>query len=187
MGASPAADRRGNLTGRFRRYSGRTPNRDLVDDLIQQVYIRLCANDYQVLRRMAGESEASFLAFVKTVACNLSIDYLRSNWRTFDAVEDTEPARDDRNIEQFILFDSVDRHLAECAKNDPTRSREIFWLYYCSGLTSKAIAEIRDLELTQKGVESLLLRLSRCIRRALAEGIGTPKALSGKEGSLGAL
>jgi DNA-directed RNA polymerase specialized sigma24 family protein len=42
-----------------------------------------------------------------------------------------------------------------------------FWLYYRSGLSAKEISTIPDMHLTVKGVESLLLRAIRLLRREL--------------------
>jgi RNA polymerase sigma-70 factor, ECF subfamily len=158
--------------------SSEAPERDLVDDLVQQTYVRLCENDYRALRHLVSQEESSLLAYVRTVAVNLTIDYLRTNRHSFEPVDTSYP-EPGRPIDHFILIDTVDRYLQRCTKTDAARDRRVFWLYYQSGLTSKAIAELADIGLSQKGIESLLERLARCVRQALATGLQRHKLQTG--------
>jgi RNA polymerase sigma-70 factor (ECF subfamily) len=50
--------------------------------------------------------------------------------------------------------------------SSPTYERDvaIFWLYYEQGYTAKEISLLPTVQLTVKGVESTLLRLTRFIR-----------------------
>ena len=177
----------GAILRTFSRYaSGGRPARDQVDDLVQQTYLRLCDYDYRVLRKLESQDEPSLLAYVRTVAINLTIDHLRGNSRVFEPLDPSMRREDGNPTEHFALIDTINRHLAVCAGVDAMRSRRIFWLYYRSGLTSKAISEIAGLGLGQKGVESLLLRLARCVRRAIAEGIRGSKPFHTGGRSIGA-
>jgi hypothetical protein len=49
----------------------------------------------------------------------------------------------------------------------------VFWLYYGLGFKGVEIARIPDIGLTQKGIESLLLRLVRAVRAQLRSEAGT--------------
>jgi RNA polymerase sigma-70 factor, ECF subfamily len=169
----------------FARYqAGRRPARDVVDDLVQQTYIRLCAGDYRALRNFLFGDEAGLMAYTRTVASNLTIDYLRSGLREFEPV-DPNMEGGGQPAEQFVLVDAIETHLAECSGPDAVRNRHVFWLYYRRGLTSKAISQIASVGLSQKGVESLLLRLARCVRRAMAEGIRGSKTFRAEGGPVG--
>jgi hypothetical protein len=48
----------------------------------------------------------------------------------------------------------------------------VFWLYYGLGFKGIEIARIPDIGLTQKGIESLLLRLVRAVRAQLRADTG---------------
>jgi RNA polymerase sigma-70 factor (ECF subfamily) len=45
------------------------------------------------------------------------------------------------------------------------RDKLVFLLYYRQGFTAKAIAELPGIQLSEKGVESCLLRLTRHLRQ----------------------
>jgi hypothetical protein len=47
----------------------------------------------------------------------------------------------------------------------------VFWLYYRAGCSAAEIAAVPGIDLTAKGVESLLLRMTRELRRRLAQQI----------------
>jgi len=71
-------------------------------------------------------------------------------------------------LEREILFKEIDRILKTLA-HEPNFERDykIFWLYYRQGFTAKAIASLPGMELSVKGVESTLLRLTQQIKVAL--------------------
>jgi RNA polymerase sigma-70 factor (ECF subfamily) len=73
-------------------------------------------------------------------------------------------------MERGILIHEIEKHLSENAggtEND--RDAMIFWLYYRTGLTASAIADLPGIDLTTKGVESLLLCLTRELRELLSK------------------
>ena len=51
------------------------------------------------------------------------------------------------------------------------RDSRIFWLYYRIGLSATEIAALPTLDLTTKGVESTILRLTRLVRQQLGSRI----------------
>jgi RNA polymerase sigma-70 factor (ECF subfamily) len=80
-----------------------------------------------------------------------------------------EPAADGgaNAIERNVLLLEVRAILAATAP--VARDRHIFWLYYRHGLSTKAIASIQAIALTQKGVESVIQRLTVGIRRHIIQ------------------
>lgn len=167
----------------FLRFTGRRPDPDVADDLVQQTYIRLFGGDYRVLRHFEDQEDGALLAYVRAVAGNLAIDCLRGGARqeSVDAIAD-RAGTDAEAMDRLVLLDTIDRRLAECS-SAVERDREVFWLHYREGLTAKAIAEIGQFDLGTKGVETLLFRLVRCLRRMLAEGIRAPGTFTGDRGS----
>ena len=147
---------------------------EVVEDLIQQTYLKLCANNYAALRRYQPRHENSFLGYLKVVTINLVYDHFRKDHPvdevTVGLKEEINPAGSD-SPENEIFFHQVDKIL-RLRGDGPQEQKEraIFWLYYRHGMTSKAIASIPALGLTVKGVESCIFRLIVYIKKRL--GIG---------------
>lgn len=68
---------RSTLSGLGRSY-GVYLNRDLLDDVIQETYVRLFQNDRRVLRGCRGRSEMTILSYLRRVARSTLIDWLRA-------------------------------------------------------------------------------------------------------------
>jgi RNA polymerase sigma-70 factor (ECF subfamily) len=82
-------------------------------------------------------------------------------------------------MDREVLIRQIDGQLA--AASEPAtrvRDRQIFWLYYRHGMTTRAIAAIPGIGLTQKGVESAIQRLTSHVRARLADGNLGPKGKS---------
>ena len=153
---------------------------DLVDDLIQEAFLKLCKDSLRALRSLAtAHDESVFWGFLRVVATHTAQDYFRS--AASDRRGAGEALEADRvfmehglsgaafpEIEREILLEEIDRIL-KTHKHEPNFERDhaIFWLYYSQGLTAKAIAALPGIKLSVKGVESTLFRLTRQIRSAL--------------------
>ena len=68
---------RSTLAGLGRSY-GVYLNRDLLDEVIQETYVRLLQNDRRVLRGCRGQSETTILSYLRRVARSTLIDWLRA-------------------------------------------------------------------------------------------------------------
>ncbi len=68
---------RSTLSGLGRSY-GVYLNRDLLDEVIQETWVRLLQNDRRVLRGCRGRSETSILTYLRRVARSALIDWLRA-------------------------------------------------------------------------------------------------------------
>ena len=64
-------------------------------------------------------------------------------------------------VDRGVLLAEIERTLRHDASD---RDRRIFWLHYRAGLTAVQISSFRTIELSAKGVESVILRLTRLIR-----------------------
>jgi RNA polymerase sigma-70 factor (ECF subfamily) len=60
----------------------------------------------------------------------------------------------------------------------------IFWLYYEQGMTAKAIAALPSINLTSKGVESAISRLTRLVREQVVQ-LRTEKNVEADQGEKG--
>jgi RNA polymerase sigma-70 factor (ECF subfamily) len=74
-------------------------------------------------------------------------------------------------LENTILLSEIDQLLLQRGAGPAEeKDREIFWLYYRDGLTAKAIASKSRTKLTVKGVEGVIARLTRFVKKSLGAG-----------------
>jgi RNA polymerase sigma-70 factor (ECF subfamily) len=175
----------------LRRWTQPTPS--LIDDLVQETYLKLFASNARALRRFVCHHENALYGFLKVVASNTVQDHFRCSYsqkrgsghedESIDQAgmdpADTTPLGDRRaaraisadsmhNLERRILISEIDAYLKSRA-SEPCFLRDyaVFWLYYREGLTAKAIADMPSIGLSVKGVESMLLRMTRLVRQQL--------------------
>ena len=65
------------LAGLGRSY-GLRMTRDLVDEVLQETYVRLLRNNRRVLRGCKGRTEATIMAYLRSVARSALVDWLRA-------------------------------------------------------------------------------------------------------------
>ena len=155
------------------------PNRAQVEDLVQDIYLKLCDNDGRILRRLRSDHPNGVYALVRAVAYSTTIDHLRTlrnpikdtrKTTSLDALQHdlalAEPAESE--LHRRLLFERIDGLLATaCSRESHLRDRTVFWLYYRQGFTAKEISAFPAVGLTLKGVESLLFRLTAALRAQL--------------------
>lgn len=157
-----------------------SPTSSLVDDLVQETYLKLCANNFKALREFNCRHEHALTGFLRVVASNVTQDYLRSSLsqkrgcgKGEDELDSALPRAECAtssvaSIEQSIAVDEIERCLeSRCSEATFKRDSTIFWLYYRHGLTADAIALRPEIGLSVKGVESALFRLTRFLRLQL--------------------
>lgn len=170
------------------------PSRQLVDDLIQDTYFKLCNDDCRLLRSFHPEHSNSIYGFLQVMAANVVHDHFKAEragkrgaGRHTESLSErvqSEPrarvtaAGGSGAMERQILLRQIDEVLTHLtAGPEQTRNRMIFFLYYRQGLTANEIASL-PLRLTTKGVESILARLTHMIRSHIEhEGFGRVKSL----------
>lgn len=151
------------------------PSPQIIDDLVQETYLKLCADNFHMLRRFKSHHPNAFYGYLKVVTANLVHDHFKaahSSKRGSGAVEFAADAAGvpstAKNSERGILLREIDATLSRLAAGPQLqRSRRIFWLYYRVGLTASAIAALPYIGLNTKGVESTILRLTRLLRQEL--------------------
>ena len=171
------------------------PPRQLLDDLIQDTYLKLCNNNCRLLRSFQPEHSNSIYGFLQVMAANVVHDHFkaeragkrgagRHTESLSERVQSDPQARvtaagGSGAMERQILLRQVDEVLAHLtASPELKRNRMIFFLYYRQGLTASEIASLPSLQLTTKGVESILARLTHMIRSHIEhEGFGRVKSL----------
>jgi RNA polymerase sigma-70 factor (ECF subfamily) len=154
------------------------PPRALLDDLVQDTYLKLCENNSRLLAGFRPRREDSIYGFLKVVAANVVHDHFKSALAVKRGAGLTEPVLEPSQTDQATdgskIFDEVSHRLQldqiekilrqVTAGKDQERKRTIFWLRHRFGLTASEIASIPSIGLTTEGVESVLMRLATMIR-----------------------
>ncbi|HSK44854.1 MAG TPA: sigma-70 family RNA polymerase sigma factor [Candidatus Binatia bacterium] len=164
------------------------PNQALVDDLVQETYTKLIANNFKALRDFNFQHDNAFFGFLKVIASHVAEDHFRGSHsqkrgsgREEEDIEEVRTASPFRpNLPQpaeiAILMGQIEQCLAKLASEPNfTRDHAIFWLYYRQGLTAKAISQLPAIALSVKGVESTLLRLTRFVKACLTAPPPSPR------------
>src|SRR5579864_928638 len=151
----------------------REPAPSLVDDLIQDTYVKLFANDRKALRSIKNEYENTIFGYLKVVASNVVRDHFRQPANKADEIELSDavlpPGPQDRERLEFLQKKEQVKGILETLSSSETYERDvgIFWLFYEQGYTAKEISLLPTAGLTVKGVEAVLLRLTRYVRGKL--------------------
>jgi len=161
-------------------------SRQVIDDLVQDTYLKLCADECHLLRSFKAHHADAFYGYLKVMTANLVHDHFKaihSAKRGSGAAEvtDDETVRSAwyprgapgvaHSSERRILLQELDGLLRKLAQGPHLeRDRRVFWLYYRAGLTASAIATLPSIGLSTKGVESTILRLTRLLRQEMVEG-----------------
>ena len=157
----------------------KTPAPSLVDDLIQDTYVKLFANDKKALRAIKNEYENTIFGYLKVIASNIVRDHFRQPVNKADEIELSDaalpPGPQDRERLEFLHKKEQIKGILETLSASETYHRDvaIFWLFYEQGYTAKEISLLPSFGLTVKGVEAVLFRLARHARERL--GLKEPK------------
>jgi len=160
-----------------RRYSPHT-SQYLVDDLVQETYLKLCADDCRLLRQFQSRHDNSIYGFLKVVAASVVLDHFKSERAQKRDTSHTEAlseqASRDRpangngarlSMEDEIALREIDDVISKLyAGKILVRNRAIFWLHHRDGMTAQAIASIIGIGLNTKGVETVLRRMTHMIQ-----------------------
>jgi RNA polymerase sigma-70 factor, ECF subfamily len=170
-----------NTAFRFRDSSKQT-----VDDLVQETYLKLCTDNYSILRNFEQQHPEAFIGFIKVVTANVVRDHFKAAYsgkrgasRVGQIAEEFVPAAlegadgSPKAIERAVLIQEVKQYLELCVFGpDHERNSRIFWLYYRVGLSSRAISSLPGVGLTSKGVESIILRITKDLRERMTQRRG---------------
>ncbi|HEY1525592.1 MAG TPA: sigma-70 family RNA polymerase sigma factor [Candidatus Angelobacter sp.] len=149
------------------------PAPSLVDDLIQDTHVKLFANDRKALRSIKNEYENTIFGYLKVVASNVTKDHFRLPESHVEEIELTDPVlpqeRDNEERLEFALRREQVQAILETLSSSEAYQRDvsIFWFYYEHGYTAREISLLPAVGLTVKGVEAVLLRLTRFLREKL--------------------
>jgi RNA polymerase sigma-70 factor (ECF subfamily) len=150
-------------------------NRELVDDLVQETFLKMCAEEFRILRNFRMNESNALRAYLKTIATSVVMDYFRSHLAQKKGSGKTIANLDDVSQQLAVSdgqFAEVERrnmlhHVDKCLDGQESRNRALFWLYHRQGMTPKAIASLKGMTVSSDGIESAIYRLTRVVRECL--------------------
>ncbi len=151
------------------------------NELVQEIFLKLTACQ-KSLPASLPDGEAEARAYLACLAANASRDWFRVRGAAKRGYAATTTLDDSsRNIEKALGRNaSLDREvlIREIEELLPSSQRErtIFRLFYRQGFSASEIAQIPAIQLSTKGVESVLTRLSKSIREKLQQAKGKSSA-----------
>jgi len=161
-------------------HSKRDDVAELIPELAQEVYIRLCHDQGIMMQEFRGENEFSVAAFFARVCSSVAIDHLRRNESkkrfpgnvvSIEEAREKEaykvPGRDYSEFNEDAILKWIDVEKLAADDPDPKNAKRnaiIFKLHFIDGLTTEEIAGFPGFELTEKGVGSVITRLRKRIR-----------------------
>ncbi|MGD0162324.1 MAG: sigma-70 family RNA polymerase sigma factor [Candidatus Sulfotelmatobacter sp.] len=163
-----------------RRWGNDSP--ELVDDLIQEAFLKIYGGRRRVLSGFKPHHPEAFSGFLAVITANLVNDYFRTRHSQKHGSGQPEGSIDDspavadaaatnrpaEHVFRNLQIGEVERALSSCVGGaEPERDLTIFWLYYKEGVSAAAIARLPSILLNVKGVESVIHRLTRCVRERL--------------------
>ena len=153
------------------------PSSAVVDDIVQEVFLKLCEQQRRILRDFEPRGEDSFFGLLRIVTGSVANDYFRRLYSakrggkvvTMPLIEEdghlpidgSHPAK---QMQQAALLAQLDEKLRSAPDTITERDRNLFWLYYLQGFTAEEIARTSGGGLTAKGVESALRRVTLWLR-----------------------
>jgi RNA polymerase sigma-70 factor (ECF subfamily) len=154
-----------------------------VDELLQETYLKLCSDRESILKSFRPTHPDSVYGYLKVFAANLAQDHFKAasatkrggsiriesaGNRSTEIANAMEMRSHHDRIERTVLLQEIESILnGLVAGPNADRDRLIFWLYYRSGLAANSIASIPSIDLTTKGVESTLQRMTTQLRNHL--------------------
>lgn len=167
---------------------------EIVEDLTQEVFVRLINGDRRALAEFRGLNEHSIYTYLQAIATNLVRDHfkkLRAQRRPPAAKSLAEPLRTaDGPIESFTLGDQLpspgpgpemaaeaqelQKKIAEAVEQASRgalsqRDRLIARLFFIEELTMEEIASIGTIGLSASGVEKRIRKIRSAVKELLGE------------------
>ncbi len=162
-----------------------SPSPSVVDDIVQEVFLKICEQERRILRTFEPRGEDSFFGLLRIVTGSVANDYFRRQYSakrggkvvSMPLLEDHAQGSADKTdatarVQHSALLEQLDRKLRGAPQSISERDRALFWLYYLQGYTAEEIAHVSQVGLTPKGVESALRRVTAWLRSEVARETG---------------
>ena len=172
------------VVGRVARLWEHGASSTVVDEIVQEVFLKLCEQERRILRDFEPRGEDSFFGLLRTVSASVANDYFRSLHSvkrggkvvTLPIIEDAPRETEEETLpvarmQQMVLLAQLDKTMRAMPEVVSSRDRSIFWLYYLQGLTAEEVAGLPGVGLSAKGVESALRRVGNWLRKEVAHPV----------------
>jgi RNA polymerase sigma factor (sigma-70 family) len=171
----------GPVAGKIIRTLGKLADPATVDDLVQETWLKLFRDNAAALRRIRDEHQNTIYDYVTTAARRTALDYISQRGPDIPLDELVEPPNSRwQEVDKTIRRNEVDHRLRKLSA-EPQFERDylIFWRYYEQGYSAREISEISGINLSVKGVEAVIWRLTNYVRGSLNPGDADPDPDSG--------
>lgn len=159
-----------------------------VDDIVQNIYLRLLQHNCRAFQVFKGTTEVSWFCYLRVIATHITLNHLRSKnagkrpplGRSLDVGSDFDRERKlhqgrntgdqelttDEDIRMMELYDQIN-YCLDLALRGPNKARDklLFQLYYFDGLTVEEIATSQGIGMRAHAVEVAISR----VRQRLAQ------------------
>jgi RNA polymerase sigma factor (sigma-70 family) len=149
------------------------PSNDLINDLVQLVYLKCIENRSEALRRFRGRHEKSIFQYLTIISINVVRDYFRAiNAQkrprvTLSMEELSETGIPVRHEE--LTMEEIESALRKAVGwKHPSRDMLLFKLRYIEGLTLEEIIKVTNLNVSVVALNSTLKRIVMRMKRLLA-------------------
>ncbi len=168
---------------------------EVASDLIQETYLKLCDGKCRLLYQFSLSHPDSVEGYVKTMAANVTHDFFKSRMAARHGAGVVVQPKDGSDhpallespggetaIQRQVLLREIE-HCLDSFSAGATRERDriLFWLYYQQGFSAREIAALPAIGLTDKGVESVILRITRQVRDRMLDRQPAPSCPSAQD------
>lgn len=160
----------------------------LVEDIVQDVYVRLLHDDCRALLQFRGENEEAIFPYLHSITAtvilnhfratrakkrprverslNASIAWAEEDFRPLSAVIPDPRTLSEEEIRLAELRDEIN-YLLDRILHGPNKSRDklIFQLFHFDGLSPEEIAQISAIDMNPHGIEVVLSRIRQKLER----------------------
>ncbi len=163
--------------------------REAVDDIVQEVYVRLVQNDCQALHAFKGNTEDALFGYLKRITHNVALNRARQNAAqkrprlAHSLDEEFENQSDNRSPhfppkfvaqaldEETHIYELQDHinHYLEVVLRGPQKHRDkmLFQLFYYDGLAIEELAKLPGLNLSHHAIEVAINRVCHRLAKHL--------------------
>jgi RNA polymerase sigma factor (sigma-70 family) len=162
----------------------------LLEDLVQDVYMKIVEKDCSALKNYVGASDNSIFAYLGIISINVVRNYVTSQRAKrrpnieksinddFSAIKDSywmlDPNANLNDAEERLALESllkeIEEVLDDCAKGkDQDRNKEIFKLCVYKGYSAEEVTSKFEFGLSSKRIGNLISELKKCVRKKLLD------------------
>lgn len=135
----------------------------LIQDLTNGTFVKLLP----ALPKFEWQGEGQFFGWVKQTTLSAVGDWIRKLKPQEDEDDELNTVEDTRFSEEQVLLKLRCNQIEQRLRSMDATEKEIdiFWFYYRYGYTAAEIANMPEMNLSEKRVETVLARLVRQLRR----------------------